>query len=76
VHDREAITAAAARFWLAWSVATVFKDDGVPPVDQVVEVHEAARELIRATKTTDLRAAYEVLTELVDEVKRSNPCVN
>jgi hypothetical protein len=76
VHDREAITAAAARFWLAWSVATVFHDDGVPPVDLVVEVHEAARELIRATKTTDLRAAYEVLTELVHEVTRSNPCVN
>jgi hypothetical protein len=70
VRDREAVNVAAARFWLAWTVAIEFDGEGVPPTDLVVEVHEAARELIRATKAKDLRGAYQVLNDLVLETKR------
>jgi hypothetical protein len=44
----------------------------MPPTDLVIEAHEAARELIRATKAKDLRGAYEVLDELVLEIKGSD----
>jgi hypothetical protein len=70
VRDREAIAVAAARFWLAWTVAIGFDGEGVPPTDLVIEVHEAARELIRATGAKDLRGAYEVLDDVVLETKR------
>jgi hypothetical protein len=70
VRDREAVAAAAARFWLAWTVAIEFEGEGVPPTDLVIEVHEAARELIRATRAKDLRGAYEVLNDVVLETKR------
>lgn len=45
----------------------------MPPNDLVIEAHEAARELIRATGSEDLRGAYEVLDELVLEIKGSDP---
>ena len=64
---------AAARFWLAWTVAIECDGGGVPPSALVIEVHEAARELIRATRAKDLRGGYQVLDELVLEVKRSDP---
>jgi hypothetical protein len=73
VHDREAVVRAAARFWLAWTTAIEFEGEGMPPNELVIEAHEAARELIRATRSEDLRGAYEVLDELVLEIKGSDP---
>jgi hypothetical protein len=75
VRDVEGMIAAAGRFWLAWTLATE-REGGVPPVDMVVEVHEAARELIRAADAEDLRAAYRVLDELVLEIKQANAAAN
>ncbi len=42
----------------------------------VIEVHEAARELIRATRSEDLRGAYAVLDRLVLEIKRAYPAMH
>jgi hypothetical protein len=50
--------------------------DDIPPADLVIEVHEAARELIRATGTKDLRAAYDVIDRLALEIKRAYPAMN
>jgi hypothetical protein len=75
VYDIEALTAAAGRFWLAWTLATE-GEGGIPPVDMVVEVHEAARELIRAAGAENLRAAYGVIDELVLEIKQANPAAD
>jgi hypothetical protein len=75
VRDVEALIAAAGRFWLAWTLATE-GEGGVPPVEMVVEVHEAARELIRAADAENLRAAYGVLDELVLEIKQANAAAN
>ena len=62
--DTEAIKAAAARFLRAWSAAT--QGDPLPQTHpDVVEAHEATRELMAATETTDLLAAYAVVDDLV-----------
>jgi len=64
VAETEAIKAAAARFLRAWCVATY--GDPLPTTHPaVVEAHEAARELMSATGTTDLPAAYAVIDNLV-----------
>jgi hypothetical protein len=42
----------------------------------VIEVHEAARELIRATGSKDLGAAYDVIDHLVLEIKLACPAMN
>ena len=68
-----AIIAAAARLLRAWAAAT----QGVEPMSltnpAVAEVHEAAQELMRATGTTDLLAAYRVLDDLVAQIKQAEP---
>jgi len=72
VPDDEAVIRAAGRFWLAWIAAT--KGDPLPPTDPaVIEAHEAGEELIRATGTKNLRAAYEVVDALVLQIKRAQP---
>jgi hypothetical protein len=69
VPDTAAIIAAAVRLLRAWGAAT----QGIEPLSlknpAVAEVHEATRELIRATGTTDLLAAYTVLDDLVAQIK-------
>ena len=61
---------------MAWRMAADSGGDGVPPMELVIEVHEAARQLIGATGAKDLRGAYAVLDELVLETKRADPCVH
>jgi hypothetical protein len=73
VDDLEAVIAAAGRFWSAWTTAIESDGDDTPPADLVIEVHEAARELIRATRAEDLRGAYDVLDCLVLEIKQADP---
>ncbi len=75
MYDIEAVIAAAGRFWLAWTLATE-GEGGIPPADMVIEVHEAARELIQAAGADDLRAAYGVLDDLVLEIKQANATAN
>ncbi len=63
--DAAAIVAAAERFLRAWS-ATAQGDDTLSPTDPgVIEMHEAALELMRATGTNNLQSAYDVLDALV-----------
>ena len=63
--DTAAIIAAAERFLRAWSSATQ-GDDTLSPTDPgVIELHEAAHELMRVTGTEDLPSAYDVLDTLV-----------
>lgn len=69
MDDTAQIMAAAGRFWLAWTLATTGGGDA-PPTDLVNEVHDAARELIRPTKTRDLRGAYRVLDDLVLRIRQ------
>lgn len=78
MYDIEEVIAAAGRFWLAWTLATETDAEGggVPPPDMVIEVHEAARELIRAADAEDLRAAYGVLDDLVLEIKQAHAPAN
>jgi len=62
--DTKAIKAAAARFLRTWSAAT--QGDPLPQKHPaVIEAHEATRELMSATETTDLLAAYAVIDDLV-----------
>jgi hypothetical protein len=69
MSDTAAIIAAAARLLRAWAAAA----QGIEPLSltnpAVAEVHEAARELMRATETRDLLAAYTVLDDLVARIK-------
>jgi hypothetical protein len=78
VYDIEEVIAAAGRFWLAWTLATETDAEGggVPPPDMVIEVHEAARQLIRAADAQDLRGAYRVRDELVLEIKQAHAAAN
>ena len=63
--DTAVIIAAAERFLRAWS-ATTQGDDTLSSTDPgVIEVHEAAQELMLATGTEDLQSAYDVLDALV-----------
>ncbi len=73
--DRSAVVGAAARFWMAWTTAVDSDGEGIPPIELVIEVHEVARQLIRATGAQDLRGAYAVLDELVLEIKRADPAL-
>jgi hypothetical protein len=68
-EDTAAIIAAAERFLRAWSAATGGDDTLSPPDPAVLEVHEAAQELMRATGTEDLQSAYDVLDALVSLTK-------
>jgi len=63
--DKAAIVAAAARFVQAWMAATCGDDTLSLTHPAVIEVHEAARELMQATATTDLVGACAVVDELV-----------
>jgi hypothetical protein len=71
--DTAAIIAAAARLLRAWAAAT----QGIEPLSlnhpAVAEVHEATRDLMRATETNDLLAAYSVLNELVARIRLAQP---
>ena len=60
----KAIIAAAARFQRAWDAAMAHNGEGllVSELD-IVEVHEAALELITATGTDSLEEALAVLHE-------------
>lgn len=73
MYDRSAIVGAAARFLMAWGMAADAEGDGIPPMELVIEVHEAARHLVRATGAMNLRGAYAVLDDLVLEIKRADP---
>jgi hypothetical protein len=76
VYDLEAVIAAAGRFFSAWTTAIESDGDEIPSAELVIEVHEAARELIRATRSEDLRGAYAVLDRLVLEIKRAYPAMH
>ena len=71
--DTAAIIAAAARLLRAWAAAT----QGVGTLSltnpAMGELHEATRELMWATETDDLLAAYAVLDELVIRIKGTQP---
>ena len=64
----EAVTDAAARYERAWALAVEEKKMEYlsPPNADMIEVHEAALELISATGASSLHEALEVLG-------RSNP---
>jgi hypothetical protein len=65
------VVGAAGRFLSAWTTAIAFDGPGLPPPELVDQVHAASRDLIRATRTNDLRAAYEVVDSLVLGFKRA-----
>ena len=61
----EAIVAAAARFQGAWDRAMAANGEGLLVVDlDIVEVHESALELIRATGTDNLHDALDAVHRL------------
>jgi hypothetical protein len=58
----EAVTNAAARYERAWALAVKDKMEYLsPPNADMIEVHEAALELIAATGTASLHEALEML---------------
>jgi hypothetical protein len=58
----KAIIAAATRFQRAWDKAMAHNGEGLIVSDlDIVEVHEAALELIRATATNSLQEALEAV---------------
>lgn len=60
--NSEAVNIAAARFEQAWATAVKDKMEYLsPPNVDMIEVHEAALELIAATGTASLHEALEVL---------------
>jgi hypothetical protein len=63
--DEAAIVVAVGRFLQAWKTATTNDDTLSLSSPVVVDVHEAARDLIRATGARDLVGAYAVLDALV-----------
>jgi hypothetical protein len=63
--DQQTIKAAAARFERAWAIAVKDKAEHVAPSEaDMVEVHEAALELVGATSTHSLQGALGVLRNL------------
>ena len=66
--DAGVIIVAAARFLRAWTAATQGDEPLCLSSPAVLEAHDAARELMRATQTADLRAAYGVIDALVGEL--------
>ena len=57
-----AIIGAARRFQTAWGLAMADNGEGLIVAElNIVEVHEAALELIRATETDNLEDALDVL---------------
>jgi hypothetical protein len=63
--DTAAVIGAAAKFLRAWKAATQGDEPSSLSDPAVVEAHEAAQELIRATGTMDLVGAYVVVDDLV-----------
>ncbi len=64
VADEKAIIAAAARFKEAWDQAMARDGEGLIVADlDIVEVHEAALDLIGATGTGSLQDALDALHE-------------
>jgi hypothetical protein len=62
VADEQAIIAAAAAFKQAWDRAMAQNGEGLIVADlDIVEVHEAALDLIRATGTESLQEALDAL---------------
>jgi hypothetical protein len=62
-----AIIAAGLRFHRAWDRAMAGNGDGLIVSDlDIVEVHEAALELIRTTGTDSLQAALDVVRRFED----------
>jgi hypothetical protein len=70
--DAGVIIVAAARFLRAWTAASQGDDPLCLLSPAVLEAHDAARELVSATQTTDLRAAYGVVDALVGELTSQN----
>jgi hypothetical protein len=61
----KAIIDAATRFNRAWEAAMAHNGEGLIVADlDIVEVHEAALELIRVTGTKDLQEALDSLDDL------------
>jgi hypothetical protein len=64
VADEKAIISAAGRFKRAWDGAMAHDGEGLIVADpDIVEVHEAALDLIRATGTDSLQEALDALHE-------------
>jgi len=62
--DREAIAAAAERFERAWAIAVKDRAEHVAPTEaDMVEVHEAALNLVGVTSTHTLQQALQVLRD-------------
>ena len=62
VADEKAIIAAAAAFKQAWDRAMAHNGEGLIVADlDIVEVHQAALDLIRATGTDSLQEALDAL---------------
>jgi len=60
--NAEAVSQAVARYERAWATAVKDKMEYLSPPDaDMIEVHEAALELIAATGTTSLHEALEAL---------------
>lgn len=72
IADAGGIIAAAARFLRAWTAATQGDDPLCLSSPAVLETHDAARALVRATETNNLREAYGVLDALV-VLRRETP---
>jgi hypothetical protein len=61
----KAIIAAAVRFQRAWDQAMAQNGEGLLVADlDIVEVHEAALDLIRATGTASLQEALDTVHQL------------
>jgi hypothetical protein len=59
----EAVKNAVARYEQAWAMAVKDKMEYLsPPSADMIEVHEAALELIAATKTASLHEALEMVS--------------
>jgi len=64
IDDEKAIISAAARFKRAWDLAMARDGEGLILADlDIVEVHEAALDLIRTTGTDNLEAALDTFRQ-------------
>jgi hypothetical protein len=64
------VLAAAARFRRAWVTLEANSEPLLISDALLIEVNEAAQELMEATETTDLVATFDALGELVRQVSR------
>jgi hypothetical protein len=63
--DSDVVKIAATRFERAWAMALKDRAERFSPTDtEMVEVHEAALELVGATGTNTLQDALQVLRKL------------